>query len=75
MQEVFDRLLESVTDQRLAQLKALLKGIKVGTVFGFSFLNVSEAIRVPIKVSALDLACPCFCCVFGTNHLKSAGLS
>jgi hypothetical protein len=49
-ERLFDALRDSVIDQRLAQLKALLKGIKVGTVFGFSFLTVSESIRVPIKV-------------------------
>ena len=47
--EIFQRLQESVSSQRLAQLKALLHGIKIGTVFGFSFLTVSEDVRVPIK--------------------------
>ena len=52
-EQVFDVLAESVRDQRLTQLRALLKGIKVGTVFGFSFLTVSESIRIPIKVGAM----------------------
>lgn len=51
--QIFDALAESVRDQRLTQLKALLKGIKVGTVFGFSFLTVSESIRIPIKVGGM----------------------
>ena len=48
-EEIFDVLLKSVTEQRLAQLQALLNGIKIGTVFCFSFLTVSEEIRLPIK--------------------------
>lgn len=47
--DIFQSLQESVSVQRLAQLKALLNGIKIGTVLGFSFLTVSEDIRVPIK--------------------------
>lgn len=47
--DIFQSLQESVSVQRLAQLKALLNGIKIGTVMGFSFLTVSEDIRVPIK--------------------------
>jgi hypothetical protein len=42
-------LQESVKHQRLEQLRAMLKGIKDGTVYGFSFLTVSEDVRVPIK--------------------------
>ena len=49
IEELFQLLRKNFIQQRLGQLKALVKGIKDGTVFGFSFLTISEHIRVPIK--------------------------